>query len=160
MTVSVDYTFNHTMHDNAAANPLVLSSPAITGNGLDETGSLNSTTTPAVSKVAAGAAAMTAGLATIDLTALTGLDGTSRTLNALKVVLAKFKNPGANPITIAKGAANGYTGFGSAFSHTIPPGGTASFNLSTGGVAVDGTHKTLDVSGTGTDTLQYSFSAG
>jgi hypothetical protein len=76
----------------------------------------------------------------------------------------KFKNKStnANAITIAKGASNGYTGFGSAFSVTLQPGDEWTFkgNDNAGVTDVGSGAKTLDVSGTGAQVLQFHIVAG
>jgi hypothetical protein len=110
MTVAANYTMNLTLQDAASANALVTAPPSLTANGLDENGSLNSGTTPAVSMVAAGSVTMTSGAVTLDLRSLTGLDGSARDGNGLKVVVWKFKNNSTHSITIAKGASSGFTG--------------------------------------------------
>lgn len=122
----------------------------------------DSTTTPAVSKTASFQAALSGGALTIDLTSLTGSNGGSVTFTTLKVVTARFQNPStnANAIVIGKGAANGYTGFGATFLISVPPGGEYCVDLSTGGVTVDGTHKTLDMTGTAAQALNVSLTAG
>lgn len=128
------------------------------GGTLDVT--LSPTTTPAATAHAVGKQALTAGAATIDLTALTGFNGQAVSLSGLKPRAVLLHNTGANAMTIAKGAANGYTGFGSAFSLTIPAGGKAILYQAANGTAVSGTDKTLDLSGTGTQELKYQAVAG
>lgn len=123
-------------------------------------------TTPAISKAAVFSQALTAGSATIDLTAVT-IRGVAVTLSGLKPVAWLFRVPAgsAGAITIAKGASNGYTGLGSSASILVPVGWTLLLTTAAGGVAnpavaVSGSVKTLDISGTGTDTLQVAVVAG
>ena len=59
-------------------------------------------------------------------------------------------NSSAHAITIVKGATNGYTGFGSAFSLVLQPGESAALN---GTTDISSTVKTLDVTGTATEVL-------
>ncbi len=91
-------------------------------------------------------ATMTSGAVTIDMTAAPYSGGTTVPIRAF------FLNPAsnANSITIAKGASNGYTGFGSAFSITLAPGESCGLNALT---ALSGSVKTLDVTGTGSQVL-------
>lgn len=130
------------------------------GAKVDE--SLTGTTTPPVTAHGVGAVTMTAGAGTLDLRALTGLNGAAVDLNGLKPRAILFENPAtnANPITIAKGASNGYTGLGSAFSITLQPGQKHLARLGAAGTAVSATVKTFDITGTGTQVLKYQTVAG
>lgn len=124
--------------------------------------SLGAATTPTANIHAVGQQALTAGAASIDLTALTGLNGVAVSLNAKTLRAVLFQNPAANAnaITIAKGAANGYTGFGATYSETLQPGQTKLVYLAAAGTAVSGTVKTLDITGTGAQVLNYEIVAG
>jgi hypothetical protein len=113
---------------------------------------------------------LTAGTATVDLTALTTTRGRAVNLTGLKprqvTVAALATN--THPVTIAVGAANGYTGLGAAFSFTlpapaagqVPPQFTFTDGGSAGAVAVDATHKTLGLTGTGTEGVLIAISGG
>lgn len=106
--------------------------------------------------------AMTAGAATIDLTALVDVQGRTINLDTLRVRAVKIRALDANAaaVTVAKGASNGYTGFGLAFSVTLAAGQEATLYLGATGTAVSATEKTLDLSGTGTDGIQLAIAAG
>lgn len=134
----------------------------MTFDGLTEEQALTATTTPPVTVHAVGSQALSSGTASIDLTSLTGLNGVSVSLSGLKPRAILFENPAANAnsITIAKGASNGYTGLGSSFSITLQPGQKAFFLLDSSGTAVSGSVKTLDLSGTGSQSLNYQTVAG
>lgn len=134
----------------------------VTFNGGNVEESLSATTTPPVTAHAVGQQALSSGSGSIDLRALTGLNGAAVDLNGLKPRAVLFENPStnANPITIAKGASNGYTGFGSAYSETLQPGQKVIKYLGASGTAVSGTVKTLDISGTGAQALKYQMVAG
>lgn len=124
---------------------------------------LNATSTPPGTKVVSGEIAMTAGAATLDLRAIAGANGASQDLNGLKVqeIILESKAGNANPITIVGGAANGYLVFGTAGKVTLAAAGDAAHLLFNDSLPdVDATHKTLDISGTGTQTLQYIIVAG
>ena len=137
----------------------------VTGtNALSHTGfgttsaTLTPNTTPAVTKPASFVVTMTAGAATIDLTSISGAQGTISG-SGLKVQMIMFQGKSGNgaAVTIAKGASNGYTGLGSAFSVTIPTAGAeCTFYGNNAAGAVGSTNKTLDVSGTGTDALNVT----
>jgi hypothetical protein len=126
-----------------------------TAKSLTATGS---STQPALTKVAYFSKAMSAGAATIDLTALTGTNGASVTMSGLKICLLRFRNPSTNTgaITIAKGASNGFgtTTSGTTFTVTLPPDSEFGIFLNEGTPDVAGAAKTIDISGTGTEALE------
>ena len=134
---------------------------SVTHDGLNEEKTLTATSTPTGTTLAQGDVDMTAGAATLDLRACEGTQG-AVDLNGLKprVIIIEAKAGNANPITIAKGASNGYTGFGAAFSITLQPGQKVMIDDNGAGTAVSGTVKTLDVSGTGTQGLNYMIVGG
>jgi hypothetical protein len=89
--------------------------------------------------------AMTAGAVTIDLTA-SPVSGDGKT-----PIRAFLMNPAGNSaITVDIGASNGYDGFGDAFSITLEPGYSVQLE---GDSEIGAANKTLDVTGTGTDSL-------
>jgi hypothetical protein len=91
-------------------------------------------------------ATLSGGSLTLDLTASPYSGGVKVPIRAF------FLNPAsnANNITIAKGATNGYTGFGSTFAITLAPGESCQLNALT---ALSGSVKTLDLTGTGSQVL-------
>lgn len=95
-----------------------------------------------------GAVTLTAGAATIDLTNLVqvGLDDpvdATGLFLRMVVVLADANN--ANVIAIGVGASNGYPSIGTISKLNA---GNVAVHTCQGSVAVDGTHKTLDLAGT------------
>ena len=107
----------------------------------------------------AGAGA-SGGAATINLASLTGVNGAAQDLTGKKIRWLKLKNTGSNTVTISKGASNGYTGFGSAFSLEIKGGGEATIYCAGNGVAVAAGVRTLELAGTGTDSFSFAVGAG
>jgi hypothetical protein len=128
------------------------------------TRNLTGSTTPPVTAGGVAEKAMVAGAATIDLAALVCVDGSTINLTGLKPRQWKLKAPSTNgaAITVAKGASNGYTGFGANFSITLLPGAEWQGEdvSTTGPAAVAAGVKTLDLSGTTTDELQIVIAAG
>lgn len=136
-------------------------SSAIVHSGLNVAKTLDANTAGRnVEQTVYGQLAMTAGAATLNLAAVTGLNGDVVDLTGLKIRTMQFraKSDNANPITVEIGASNGYTGLGAGFSLTLSPGLSAAMEPST--VAVASGVRTLDVSGTGTQVLEFIFTAG
>lgn len=127
---------------------------------------LGTGTSPAVSKKANFKVTLTAGAAVIDLTALPDVAG-NQNFSGLKVQAIKFRNLSANAITVGKGASNGLGLLASdaAWTIPIPPAlagvpGEVVLVLPEGTPDVDSTHKTIDVTGTGTDVLNCTIVGG
>jgi len=121
---------------------------------------LNATSSPVATKFSGAEYALVAGAKTLDFTALTGIvttvDG-----SGLRPRVVSMRNTGVADITIAKGASNGSDMFGSAWTITLRPGEPLKRALSsTGPAVVSGTNKTVDLTGTGTDTLEFSITFG
>lgn len=95
---------------------------------------------------------LTAGAFTLDLTAM--VDG-AVTVDAtglhLREIFAIAGEANANPIVIKPGASNGYTGWVGTNGLLLTTANDANkLGPLYGGIAVDGTHKTIDFTGTGT----------
>lgn len=138
--------------DPTATNPTIQMNLGKINNAAFNIG-WSSTSSPDGEDAWSGQVALVAGVATIDLTNLTqtGLsvpvDATGKKVRAI-CVLADSGN--ANVIAIGVGASNGYTGIGTISA--LNPGNMA-IHTCQGSIAVDGTHKTLDFAGTGTQKL-------
>jgi len=135
--VSSDNSDNMIVHDSMSSNRI-----------------LNSGTTPPVTQVAQFAQGLTAGAKTIDLTALVGTNGAAVNGTGLKVQLFKVTNRVGNAaITLTDGASNGYELAGDAWKVILLAGQSFTFygNDATPDVAVGA--KTIDCTGTGTQTF-------
>lgn len=130
-------------------------------NGYDINKAFSASTTPDVDTAAFQTKLMSGGAGTIDLTSLL-LNGVAVSASGKKprglLITALSGNSGN--VTVVKGASNGYTGLGSAFSITLEPGMSVAVDFASGGNAVGSGDKTLDLSGTGTDGVRFSFVAG
>jgi hypothetical protein len=115
MSVSVSYGATVTVQEVLEANPNSASAAqrTVTHSLFNSTKSLNGSSTPPVTKVAAFKAALSAGAKTLDLTALIGTNGVAVDGTGLKVQVLKVKNLGANTLAITPGASNGYGLLGS-----------------------------------------------
>ncbi len=163
MSVSVTYastiTIAETLANNTGSAPA--STRLVTHTDYNESGTYNSGTTPPVTTCASWLQALSGGTATVDLRALTGTNGASTDGNGLKVQMVRVKNLGANSLTIKSGASNGHTGFFTATTGIIVPAG-AHLQLFTNdnGDDIDATHKTWDLTGTGTQTSEWTVVMG
>lgn len=126
---------------------------------------LNATSTPAVTKSCYKEYALVAGALTIDLTALTDAFGAALDGTGLKVQTVIIVNPAGNAsINIAPGASNPYPLLGAANDITIPAHASVDTHISMflpeGCPDVSGTVKTLDITGTGTQTFKLGLTLG
>jgi len=150
MTTTVNADFNTLLHatctrglsTNGLADPqfvydLKSIAPKLT---------LNATSTPAVTQIWGGDIALIAGAKTLDLTALTATNQPTLDMTGLHLRAALFvsDSANANSIQIATGASNGYT-LGTII---LPTAKDRSMIVRYGSIAVDSSHKTLDMSGT------------
>lgn len=145
--LSVDETLDANTVSAAAKNRVVKHT------SLNKAAKLTATSTPPATKVAAFQQLLTAGAASIDLTALVGTNAAVVTGLGLKVQAIKVAalTTNENPLTIATGAANGYALGGADFSVALQPGQEFVMfgNDATPDIAADA--KTLDLAGTGTE---------
>lgn len=132
----------------------------VTHNAFNETKTLNSGSTPPATKVAAFIQALDAGAATIDLTALIGTNSAPVDGTGLKVQVLKFKNLGANTISLTPGAVDGYDIFGSDFKVTLSQNQEVLLYGNDSTPDVGGTDKTLDLAGTTTQTCEIMIILG
>lgn len=135
---------------------------SVTFNGHTEENALTASSDPNVTVHAVGSKALVAGAVTLDLRTLTGLNGVAVDLNGLAPRMIVFENPvtNANPITIVFGSATPYTGLGAAYNYTLQPGQKVAYLLGDAGTAVSATVKFLDLTGTGSQALNYEIVAG
>jgi len=156
MSVSLAYKAEVGVTEVLSTNVPAGTDKTVTHTGYNTTKTLNGTSSPPATKVAAFEQALTGGAATIDLSALVGTNGATVVGTGLRVQAVKFrgKSDNANPITVAKGASNGYDGFGASFSITLDPGAEVTILPDDAGSDIGSGNKNLDVSGTGTQVLE------
>lgn len=161
MSVSVTYaatcTVVETLPNNTGSAPTA--TRQVTHTEYNESASLNSGSTPPATLVAEWLQALSGGAATVDLTALTGTNGATVDGTGLKPQVIRIKNLGANALTVATGASNGHNSF-TADGVVIPPSGHAMFFLNDGKEDIDATHKTFDLTGTTTQTSEWTIVLG
>lgn len=113
-----------------------------------------------VTQTVYGKVTMAAGVGSLNLASAPGLNGVLKDLTGLRIrsIHLRAAAANANPITIAKGAANGFTGLGAAFSLTLSAGREAL--LEPDQTAVAAAVRVFDVTGTGTQELEFIITAG
>lgn len=94
---------------------------------------------------------LSTGALTLDLTALVDSDLTQDMSGlALLLMIAVADSANANPFTIKPGASNGYTGWVNSNGVLLTTANDMNIiGPLYGGIDVDGTHKTIDLAGTG-----------
>jgi GTPase involved in cell partitioning and DNA repair len=100
------------------------SRPTVTHDVFNVSGSLISSSTPPVSKFAGFSKALVAGAGTIDLTALTGTNGSAVDGTGLKVQALRIQVPSTNvnPVVLQAGGSSGYNLFGASWKLQLNPG--------------------------------------
>lgn len=123
-----------------------------------------SSTSVPVTKIASGTATMSGGAATIDLTALTGLAGEAITFLGLKVQFAFFRAPStnANVLAVSQGASDAYglDAAGGTWLVRLDPDSSVLRRIANSAEDVASDAKTIDIAGTGSQTLEYILIAG
>ncbi len=107
--------------------------------------SLGPSTSQPVTKQWSGQVTLIAGVASLDLTALTRDVGATVNADGLRLLALKVQGDAANtsPVTLKPGATNGYDNFGLGLS--VKANDEILVGPLNAATAVDGTHKTLDL---------------
>lgn len=164
MSITVTYVSQATVVETLGGGYVSSADATVTTNGLNTTAELTASTTPPATKYSAGQKALSSGSGTIDLTSLPDSDGVAARVDftGLKVQLAKLRNPStnANNITVTEGASNGYELHGNAFTMLLRPGEEVTWKGADGAPDVASGARTIDLSGTGSQVLEFEFVAG
>lgn len=154
---------------NLGVSTVIAGAPYYTGSvvepGLGESFTLNATSTPAVSKKACNALALTTGAATIDLTSMPGKNP-DETVNGtgLKPQLIKFRNKStnANKMVVSQGASNPVLIDGVTTTWSIPlaPGQSVTLSLDGAATTVGSGAKIIAIAGTGSQVFEYEIVMG
>lgn len=164
-TVSAVYTSaivaTETIDDGSLSN----SGNAVVHSAFNKSATLNSGSTPPATVVVAFNQALTGGAATIDLTALTGLNGATISAAGLKLQAIQAKATAGNSgvITLTAGASNGYKlASVSAWKIGLSPGGCMTWvnGADTGDDVANGSTDEIDLAGTGTDSVDLELIFG
>lgn len=166
MTVSATYNLRLDATETLTVDVDGSSTPVVIHDKLGVKGTLNATSSPPAAETSQVIYSLVTGAKTIDLTALLSTNGRLINGTGLKVRALRFQNLGAHQMTIGKGASSGYDLFGGSVALTVPACGASPANtgmqmvFNDGLIAIDGTHKTIDVGGTGTDQFALSIVLG
>lgn len=139
-----------------------VSSPVLRHDQFNGSQSLNGSSTVPATVCAAFNKALSGGAGTIDLTAAPGTNGASVDMTGLKVqaILAKAKATNANPITLKYGASNPYNLFGASWQVILQPGQELLAFLNDAAPDVASGAKIIDLSGTGSQSVDIIIVAG
>lgn len=163
MSVEVTYTTNITVNETIDTNvPAVAAAKAvITHDQYNTNQSLTPGGTVPVTQAVSFSQALTAGAATIDLTALVGVNNLAVDGTGLKVQAIKFKNPAGNAsMKIDVGATNGYPLAGAGFETTLLAGQEVVFFGNEAAPDISASAKTFDLTGTGTQAGEFTIVMG
>lgn len=139
-----------------------ITSPSLTYDKRNIATTLKTDTSPAASKGTKQLIALSSGAKTIDLTALDDAGGGTITLTSLKARIVQIENPStnANNMTFAAGASNGYNIFGASGQVTLAPGQMVQLYFADGAGTIGSGAKTIDVTGTGSQSFYFGIVAG
>lgn len=154
MSVVAQIVMKAKVTETLEANASSLSDAQVVHSAFDHTVTIQSDSAVPATKVSAAVVALSTGTKTLDLTALTGTNGATVDATGLKLQVWKLKNLGANDMTFADGASNGYAALGTDFSFILKPNQQAMFYLPDNAPDVGSGAKTIDVTGTGSQTFQ------
>ncbi len=148
MSVSVTYAATCTVAETLATD-------------YNESATLNAASTPPVTMVAEFLATLSGGTLAINLESLTGTNGATVVGTGLKVQVVRVKNLGANLLTVKSAASNGHTGiFAATTPHPIQPGGHIQLFSNDNGDDIDSSHCTWTLTGTTTQTSEWTIVLG
>lgn len=142
------------------------SAPIVTHDGMNEAITLNAGSSPVVTTLAASVYLLSGTTGSLDLTAIASTNGATVTGSGLKVHLCKLRaiklagvaNTGA--LTVKFGASNPYNLLGASWVIVLQPGQTLNVNLNGAAGAIGSGAKSIDLSGTSGDGLEYEFVMG
>jgi hypothetical protein len=164
MAVSCVYALTMTVTETLSGSTvpaLSASNNSLIHSGYNKSGTLNASSTAPATKCAHVLQALTAGAATIDLTAVQGTQG-NVTFSGLKIQLfrATATTGNANVLTLTEGASNGYELAGNTWKVGLLSGQSFMFFGNDGAPDVGGSAKDIDLAGTGSQSVEISIVGG
>ena len=155
-SVKTQITTVETLEENVAD----VAAPALSHTGHNTAQTFGAATTPPGTKCSYELCALSEAAKTVDLTDLTGSNGAAIDGSGLRVQAIKIKHLGDNPLTVEEGDTNGYDGFGASFLVILEKDAEITLIPQDAGADISGTNKTLDFSGTGSETFELSLILG
>jgi hypothetical protein len=163
MTIAAQYVSQLNLVETLTNTYAKASDKTVGTTGLDTSKALGAGTTPPVSVGLSFQKVLSSGAGTIDVTSITdAVTGAVKSGNGLRIVAIKFRNlsTNANSIAIVPGASNPYQLQGSDMKLTLSPGDEVTIYMPTTSQAVGSTHKTFDLTGTGSQVLEVEVLFG
>ncbi len=158
VTWAMTCTIAETLANNTGSAPIA--TRLITHTDYNESGTLNSGSTPPATLCASFLQALSSGTATIDLRTLVGTNGAVTDGNGLKVQIVRIKNLGANPLTVVEGASDGHNFFSATDGTVIQPSGVVMLFSNDNADDIGATNKTWDLTGTLAQTSEWTIVMG
>lgn len=162
-TVSLTYASKLTGLQTFTGEQISSGDNTITHSGLNSEATYTASTSVPVTKVAEGTVTLSSGTGSIDLTALPGITADETVdMTGLKVQFIKFTAPAANAnvVNVAEGASNGYALLGASFTLGLLPGQELLVSANDAAPDVASGDRILDITGTGSQELDYAVYAG
>ena len=162
MAVTISPTINFTAVETLDKGVDAAPAPTVVHSSFNLTGvTLNSASTPPVTMASYQTYALSGGAFIIDLRALLGVNDEVQDANGLKLQTIIIRNKsGNNPITIGEGATNGYPIWGAGNDLIVPADSEQGMKFNETLPDVSATDKTIDVSGTGSETFDVGIVLG
>lgn len=165
MTISVEALSKLTIVETLTGPFVSPADSTVTIAGLNESASLTASTSQPVTKQAAYELTLSSGTGSVNLAALPGLTDEETVVGTgLKVQYLKLRGKAgnANPITVTKGASNGYglNAAGASWTVVLDAGQSVLFSLADASPDVASGARVLDVTGTGSQVLEIILLLG
>lgn len=158
MSCVVAYGFKCHITESLEVGVAGVQSSQVIHSNYDESGTLTASTTPPVTKPVTFLLTLSGGAATINLAALTAVNGATYDFTGLRLQFIRIKNLGANSMAFAEGASSGIAL--ACGTITVPAGGIDYKFLNDAAPDVAAADRTIDVTGTGTQTAEITLVAG
>jgi hypothetical protein len=162
MAVSVTYTGAISVIETVSDTFVSSSDNTLTFTGLNKSATLNAASSVPATIHASGEVTLSSGSATLSMLVLNGANGATVSGNGLKAQCVKFKNKAtnANAITLTEGASNGYELLGNAWKVVLQPGQELQIFGNDATPDIGSSSKDIDITGTGSQVLQYQIVMG
>lgn len=158
MSVSCTYQFGMSVTETLTSGVEGSANPVLEFSAYNRSATLNASSTPPITKHVQTLLTLSTGALTINLAALTGINGLTVDGTGLRVQMIRVKNLGANAMTFAGGASNGIDLACGTF--VVPSGGITQMFFNDASPDIASGDRTIDVTGTGAQTFEFSILMG